>query len=123
MIHLTSEDIIGTIEDLDQLDLQVPIEGSRSIDVFSNWVKSILKKPQDDQPKDGEHHYQDQVHDLPNGPKTAEILPMEDVLARDLLTTLDFNPKLTSNQKSKLEQVIFENSRAFSIKKMLNQYP
>ena len=98
VVHLTSEDIIGSFENLDQLDLQVPMEDSRSIDVSSNWIRSILKKPQDDQPSNKEQHYQDQVHDLPNGPKTAKVLPMGDVLVKDLLTTLDFNLKLTSNQ-------------------------
>ena len=47
-VCLSSEDIIGSFGNLDKLDLQVPIEDSKLIDVFSNWIKSILKKPQDD---------------------------------------------------------------------------
>jgi len=121
-VFLLLEDVIGTSKDLDQLDLQVPTKDLESINTFSNWVKSILKKPQDDRPRDKEQYYQDQVHDLPVGPKTAEVPPMEDVLAKDLLTTLDFNPKLTSNQKSRLEQVILGNSRAFSIDGRIGRY-
>ena len=97
-VYLLSEDIIRTSKSLDQLDLQVPIDNSESINAFSNWVKSILKKPQDDPPRGKEQLYQDQIHDLPTSPKTAEVPPLEDVLAKDLLTTLDFNPKLTSDQ-------------------------
>ena len=121
-VYPMSGDIIGSIETLDQLDSQVPIEESESIEVFTNWIKYILKKPHGDQPKDKEQQYQDQVHNLPNSPKTAKIPSMEDISAKDLLTTLDFNPKLTSNQKSKLEQVILNNSRAFSIDGRIGRY-
>jgi len=98
------------------------MEDSESIDTFANWVKSILKKPQDDKPRDQEQLYQDQIHNLPNGPKTAKLPPMEDLLAKDLLTTLDFNPKLNSDQKSRLEKVILENTRAFSIDGRIGRY-
>jgi len=121
-VCLTSGDIIRSFKDLDQLDPHISLEDSGSIEVFANWVRSILKKPQDDQPRDGEQQYQNQVQDLPNSPKTAKLPPMEDVLAKDLLTTLDFNLKLTSNQKSKLEQVILENPRAFSIDGRIGRY-
>ena len=121
-ICLLSEDVIGNMESLNQLDLQVPIKDSEQINTFTNWVKSILKKPQNNKPKDQEQLYQNQVHDLPNSPKTAELPPMDDTLAKDLLITLDFNPKLTSDQRSKLEKVILANSRAFSIDGRIGRY-
>ena len=121
-VHLLSEDIIGITESLDQLDLQVPIEDSEPINTFTNWIRSILEKPRDNGPRDQEQLYQNQVRDLPNSPKTAELPPMEDTLSKDLLITLDFNPKLTSDQKSRLEKVILENSKAFSIDRRIGRY-
>jgi len=58
-----------------------------------NSVQRNLKESNNSEPL--EQTYQDEQPDLPVGPKTVEIPDMLDIPAKDLVSSLDFNLRLT----------------------------
>ena len=120
-IELRASDIIGTIFTNQHYDISPPIENSQ-ISGFFNLVNPILKKKETEEFKPEEQKYQDQQPDLSYSPKLAEIPDYEDITTKELLSSLDFNPKLSDAQKKALSQVIFKNRRAFSLDRRIGEY-
>ena len=69
-----------------------------------------------------EQQYQNQQPDVSFGPKLAEVPVYEDISSQELLSSLDFNPKLLKTERSCLEQVILWNSKAFSLNGHIGSY-
>ena len=69
-----------------------------------------------------EQRYQDCQHDLSYRPKLAEIPDSEDILTQELLSSLDFNPKLSTSQWKTLEQIVFKNQKAFALNRQISEY-
>ena len=111
-IQIYGGDVLGTIEE-DYYDHEPP-EDNTSAQNFFNLVNPILQARRDEK-NSSEQEYYNQQSDLPNGPKLAEVPEYEDVPSKELLSSLDFNPKLSLVQRSQLEKVILRNSRAFSL--------
>ena len=81
-----------------------------------------MKKKETEEIEPEEQRYQDKQPDLAYGPKLAEIPDYEEVPTKELLSSLDFNPKLSDSQKKALEQVIFKNRKAFSLDGQIGEY-
>ena len=63
-----------------------------------NLVAPILKKKGMEETKMDEQCYQDRQHNLSYRLKLAEIPDSEDIPTQKLLSSLDFNPKLSTSQ-------------------------
>ena len=113
-IKLHASDVIGAMTDNHYYDQTPPIDRAQ-VDAFFNLVNPILKKKEFEEFKPEEQQYQDKQPNLTYGLKLAEILDYEEVTTKELLSSLDFNPKLSNSQKKALEQVIFKNRKAFSL--------
>ena len=113
-INLQASDIVGTVVNDGFYDQTPPIDSSQ-VDTFFNLVNPILRKKETEEIEPEEQQYQDKQPDLAYGPKLAEIPDYEEVPTKELLSSLDFNPKLSDSQKKALEQVIFKNRKAFSL--------
>ena len=69
-----------------------------------------------------EQQYQNQQPNISFGPKLAEVPVYEDISSQELLSSLDFNPKLLKTERSRLEQVVLWNSKAFSLDSCIRSY-
>jgi len=74
--------------------------------MFFNFVNSILKSKETEVFEPIEQDYQDRQPDVPYGPKLVEVPDQEDIPYQELITSLNFNPKLSKHQCSQLEEVI-----------------
>ena len=97
--------MLGTIEDNDYYDQQ-PSGDNTSAQNFFNLVNLILQEKRSNENSSIEQKYQDQQPDLPNGPKLAEVPEYEDIPLKELLSSLDFNPKLLESQRAQLGKII-----------------
>ena len=113
--------MIGTIEDNDYYDQQPP-GNNTSVQNFFNLVNPILQERRSNENSSIEQKYQDQQPDLPNRPKLAEVPQYEDVPSKELLSSLDFNPKLSESQRAQLGKVILKNTKAFSLDGRIGEY-
>ena len=113
--------MIGTIEDNDYYNQQPP-GNDTSVQNFFNLVNPILQERRSNENSSIEQKYQDQQPDLPNGPKLTEVPEYEDIPSKELLSSLDFNPKLSESQKAQLGRIIFKNARAFSLDGRIGEY-
>ena len=119
LIQVHEGDVLGTLEE-DYYDHQPP-EDNTPAQNFFNLINPILQARRDEE-NSSEQEYYNQQSDLPNGPKLAEVPEYEDVPSRELLSSLDFNPKLSPLQKSQLEKVILRNLNAFSLDGRIGSY-
>ena len=69
-----------------------------------------------------EQQYQNQQPDVLFGPKLAEVPVYKDISSQELLSSLDFNPKLSKTERNHLEQVVLWNSKAFSLDGCIRSY-
>jgi hypothetical protein len=121
-LHFRQGDPIGTLEPLSVLDSELPQDMVSNIGNFTFMISSILWKVKEDKPEPQEQEYEDSLPDLPSGPKTAEVPEIQDIPKEELLSSLDFNPRLTSNQRKRLEHVILKNHLAFSLDGRIRKY-
>ena len=113
-IHFKASDILGTIESDNYFNSHPPTDTSH-LQSFFNLVTPILRsKGNEDQPST-EQLYQNEQLDVPYGLKLAEVPVHEDTSPKELLLSLDFNPKLLKSGRSRLEQVVLWNTKAFSL--------
>jgi len=82
----------------------------------------ILKSKETEVFEPIEQDYQDRQPDIPYGPKLAEVPDQEDIPSQELITSLDFNPKLSKHQRSQLEEVVKRNRKAFSLDGRIGEY-
>ena len=112
--------MLGTIEDDNYYDQQ-PSSDDISVQNFFNLGNPILQEKRSDKNSSMEQKYEDQQPDLPNGPKLAEVPEYEDI-PKELLSSLDFNPKLTESQRSQLGRIILQSAKAFSLDGQIGEY-
>ena len=120
-VHLDPSDSIGTIENEDYYD-QEPSLDFDQLQVFFNFVNSVLKAREPEILEPEEQAYEDQQPDTSFGPKLAEVPDPQEIPSQELLSSLNFNPKLSATQRIKLEQVIKRNSKAFSLDGRIGDY-
>ena len=94
-IHFRESDYVGTVETELYYDPQ-PLNDRSQVQTFFNLIAPILQKKEAEYSE--EQPYQDQQPDMPYGPKLAEVPDGDDIPTRELLSLLDFNPKLSSAQ-------------------------
>ena len=104
-IQIQPQDVIGTMEDNDYYDQQPPGDNT-SVQNFFNLVNPILQERRSSENSSIEQKYQDQQPNLPNGPKLAEVPEYEDIPSKELLSSLDFNPKLSESQRTQLGRMV-----------------
>ena len=121
-IHFQKGDSIGILEPLSILDQDPPKDMVSGISQFTFMIDSILQKVKEDKPEPKEQDYEDSLPDLPSGPKTAEVPEIQDIPTKELLSSLDFNPRLSPSQKKALEKVILKNHGAFSLDGRIGHY-
>ena len=107
-IQFHTSNYIRTIKSGQNYDLQAPSDSSQA-HTFFNLVAPILKKKGMEETEMDEQCYQDHQYDLSYRLKLAEIPDSEDILTQELLSSLDFNPKLSTSQRKTLEQIVFKN--------------
>ena len=83
-------------------------------------MKAYRKEPEGQTQE--ERKYTEKQPDQPSGPKTAEVPEFEDIPRELLISSLDINSKLTKEQKSKIEKVLTDNHRAFSLDGRIGRY-
>ena len=120
-ISLDQTDQIGTIENEDYYD-QEPSSNLDQVRVFFNFVNSVLRVKEPEILEPEEQAYEDRQPDTSFGPKLAEVPDPREIPSQELISSLDFNPKLSSTQRTKLEQVIRRNSKAFSLDGRIGDY-
>jgi deoxyuridine 5'-triphosphate nucleotidohydrolase len=120
-ISFQENDILGRPNSSDYYDTQPPKDTS-SIQAFFNMVTSILRRKEESETKSEEQIYQDQQPDLDHGPKLAEVPDPTSILSSELTQVLDFNPRLSNPQKSRLIRVILRNHKAFSLDGRIGEY-
>jgi hypothetical protein len=120
-IQLRASDYIGTIESDQYYDQDAPPDSSQ-VHAFFNLVTPILKKKVLEEDDSDEQRYQDRQLDLSYGPKLAEVPDSEDIPTRELLSSLDFNPKLSTTQRETLERIVYKNRKAFSLDGRIGEY-
>ena len=120
-IQFHTSDYIGTIESGQYYDLQAPSDSSQA-HAFFNLVAPILKKKGTEETETDEQRYQDRQHDLSYRPKLAEIPDSKDIPTQELLSSLDFNPKLSTSQRKTLERIVFKNQKAFALDGWIGEY-
>ena len=120
-IQFFESDPIGDVEPLEVLD-QHPPEEDPVTQAFFNTVTRVLKPPGSNLPDSEEQRYQDSQPDIGHGPNLAEVPTYEDTPSSELISSLDFNPKLSQVQRSKLEEVIRKNHKAFSLDGRIGEY-
>ena len=76
---------------------------------FFNLVNPVLRKRETEEIEHKEQQYQDSQPDLSYRPKLAEVPDYEDIPTKELLSSLDFNPKLSDSQRKTLMRVILKN--------------
>ena len=109
-IKIPKGEILGEIVDLHHLD-QIPSEISVSINAFVNLTQATMKayrKEPENQTKE-EREFAEKQDEQPSGPKTAEVPEFEDIPKELLTSSLDINPKLSKEQRNKIEKVLMEN--------------
>jgi len=104
-LHLDPSDSISIIENENYYD-QDPSTDLNQVQVFFNFVNSVLKAKELEILEPEEQAYEDQQPDASFGPKLAEVPDPQEIPSQELLSSLDFNPKLLAIQRTKLEQVI-----------------
>jgi deoxyuridine 5'-triphosphate nucleotidohydrolase len=121
-IHFQEGDPIGTLEPLTVLDEDPPKDMVAGIETFTLMISSVLRKVKEDKPEPQEQEYEDSLPDLPSGPKTAEVPEIQDIPTKELLSSLDFNPRLSPARKKALERVVLKNHLAFSLDGRIGKY-
>jgi len=111
------------IEPLSYFDSDPPPDKElQSVQTFINIVNSLLRPEKIDNEDSDEQKHQNRQPDLPYGPKLAEIPDLEDIAKSKLIKSLNFNPKLSIQQKKQLESVIKCNHKAFSLDGHIGEY-
>jgi deoxyuridine 5'-triphosphate nucleotidohydrolase len=123
-ITLKQGESLGKVVELSCLDEDPSPETVEGINCFINFTKTFVKshnKKLQGQSKE-EKDYAENQGELPVGPKTAEVPEFEDIPREQLISALDINPKLSRDQKSKLEKVLNSNHKAFSLDGRIGKY-
>ena len=107
-IQFHTSDYIRMIELGQYYNLQAPSDSSQA-HTFFNLVAPILKKKGTEETETDKQRYQDHQHDLLYRLKLAEIPDSKDIPTQELLSSLDFNPKLSTSQQKTLELIVFKN--------------
>ena len=118
-IKFRESDPIGTIESGQPYDPQPPEDQSQVLSFF-NLVTPILQKKEIEHSE--EQPYQDQQPDVSYRLKLVEVPDCDDIPTQELLTSLDFNPKLSASQRKALEYVVFKHRKAFSLDGRIGEY-
>ena len=120
-ICFKASDSLGTIEPDEYFDSQPPPNTSH-VQNFFNLVTPILQSREHEDQLSTEQQYQNQQPDVWFGPKLVEVPVYEDISSQELLSSLDFNPKLLKTERNHLEQVVLWNSKAFSLDGRIGLY-
>jgi len=96
-IYLDPSDSIGIIENDDYYDQELSADHDQ-VQVFFNLVNSILKAKEPEILEPEEQAYEDRQLDGSFGPKLAEVPDPREIPSQELLSSLDFNPKLSATQ-------------------------
>ena len=120
-IQFHTSDYIRMIKSGQYYDLQAPSDSSQAHPFF-NLVAPILKRKGMEETKTDEQRYQDCQHNILYGLKLAEIPDSKDILTQELLSSLDFNPKLSTSQQKTLEWIVFKNRKAFALNSWISEY-
>ena len=120
-IRFMASDSLGTIEPNEYFDSQPPPNTSH-VQNFFNLITPILRSKEHEDQLSTEQQYQNQQPDVSFGPKLVEVPVYEDISSQELLSSLDFNPKLSKTERNCLEQVILRNSKAFSLDGCIGLY-
>src|SRR5258706_2820101 len=118
-IHFRESDFVGTVETELHYDW-TPLSDCSQIQTFFNLVAPILQKRETKYSE--EQLYQDRQPDMPHGPKLTEVPNCDDIPTQELLSTLDFNPKLSTLQRKTLERIVYKNWKAFSLDGWIREY-
>ena len=122
-IHVKRNTALGTIESLDTLETRAADDYHQEIEGFTFLMNSMIRVVKENtQTTPAEQAYQDEQPDIPVGPKTAEVPEFEDIASKELVSSIDFNPKLSLAQRAKLEKIVMKNSRAFSLDGKIGKY-
>src|SRR5258708_27865259 len=85
-------------------------------------MKAMLQSTKGiDHDKEEREHAESQP-EQPAGPKTAEIPDFALIPKEDLIKALDINPRLDSQQKKKVQDVLIRNHLAFSLDGRIGKY-
>ena len=120
-ICFMTSDSLGTIEPDEYFDSQPPPDTSH-VQNFFNLVTPILRSREHEDQLSTEQQYQNQQPDVSFRPKLMEVPVYKDISSQELLSSLDFNPKLSKTERNHLEQVILWNSKAFSLDGHIGSY-
>src|SRR5258706_4997125 len=94
-IHFQESDYVGTVKTELYYNPQ-PSNDRSQVQTFFNLIAPILQKKEVEYSE--EQPYQDQQPDMPYRLKLAEVPDGDDIPTQELLSLLDFNPKLSSAQ-------------------------
>ena len=104
-ICFKASDSLGTIKPDEYFDSQPPPDTSH-VQNFFNLITPILWSKEHEDWLSMEQQYQNQQPDISFRPKLMEVLVYKDISSQELLSSLDFNPKLLKTERSQLEQVV-----------------
>ena len=120
-ICFKASDSLGTIKPEEYFNSQPPPNTSH-VQNFFNLITPILQSKEHEDWLSTEQQYQNQQPNILFRPKLVEVPVYEDISSQELLSSLDFNPKLLKTERSHLEQVVLQNSKAFSLNSHIGSY-
>jgi len=123
-ITIRKGEVLGKVMNLSELDDKPNPQVQEEINSFVYFTKTMVKshnKPPQDQTKEEQEFAETQL-EQPAGPKTAEVPEFEDIPKEQLITSLDINPRLTKDQRAKLDKILMANHRAFSLDGRIGKY-
>ena len=120
-IRFMTLDSLGIIKPDEYFNSQPPPDTSH-VQNFFNLITPILRSREHEDQLSTEQQYQNQQPDILFGPKLAEVPVYKDISSQELLSSLYFNPKLSKTERNRLEQVILQNSKAFSLDGRIGLY-
>src|SRR5260221_2620639 len=119
---LVKEDALGYVYDVDLLDDSPEISTQDNITKFTFLMKAMLQSTKGIDPDKEEREHAESQPEQPAGPKTAEIPDFALIPKEDLIKALDINPRLDSQQKKKVQDVLIRNHLAFSLDGRIGKY-
>ena len=123
-ITINKGETLGKVFYAENLDTNPNSETTNQIQAFVTLTQAAMKayrKEPEGQTRE-EKEYAGKQPNQPSGPKTAEVPEFEDIPKELLISSLDINSKLTKEQKSKIEKVLTNNYRAFSLDGRIGKY-
>jgi hypothetical protein len=116
-LKLSHGEIVGELRDprtwLNSYDPTNPL--SQELVSVSNSVRSLISSLTQPLPIDPEEPLHEKVSDVTGGPKTAETPDPIPISSSKLLQEVNFNPQLSNYQRTALERLVTQRSKAFGL--------